>query len=377
MNLLKYFPIIISILAKKTLYIIIIYIATLELGFSQQSSPVEVDAVIMSDLNQSIPLIGRVRALKEAKVSSSTGGLIEQILVKEGDRIKKNQIIAIVDKSKYEWLLNISQSKEREAELELKSVQLEIIMNNIEINRINSLKNSSVFNLAKFEKLQNNKESLLVKEKIAGIKLNMSKNQSNIAKLDFARSKIKAPFDGVIETRYVETGEVINIGSPIIKLVSTSSLEIHSDIPSNRARVLIPGNEVKIKTSDEIYFVSKVRAIGVRENSSTRTIPIYLEFINSLPSRKLNIGENLSIFIPIGPGVKALTVHKDAILKREGMSFVYIVLDKIVQIRPVKLGDGISDRFKVLNGLQEGDLVVIKGNERLRPNQNVTIIPNK
>ena len=78
---------------------------------------------------------------------------------------------------------------------------------------------------------------------------------------------------------------------------------------------------------------------------------------------------------PIGPGLKAPTVHKDAILKREGMSLVYIVEEEKAIIKPLKLGDGVGNRFIVLGGIQEGDTVVIKGNERLRPGQKVKPIP--
>ena len=120
-----------------------------------------------------------------------------------------------------------------------------------------------------------------------------------------------------------------------------------------------------------------MRALGVRENSNTRTIKIHLSYQNMESKRKLFVGENVNILVPLGPGQEALTVHKDAILKREGMSLVYVVKEEVAQIKPVKLGDGVDDRFIVLNGLEIGDLVVTKGNERLRPGQKVTPIPRE
>ena len=124
-----------------------------------------------------------------------------------------------------------------------------------------------------------------------------------------------------------------------------------------------------------ISFNSKLRALGVRENSNSRTIPIHLTFDNTKVSRSLFVGENVNIFIPIGPGLKAPTVHKDAILKREGMSLVYVVEEEKAIIKPLKLGDGVGNRFIVLGGIKEGDLVVVKGNEILIPGQNVKPIP--
>ena len=83
------------------------------------------------------------------------------------------------------------------------------------------------------------------------------------------------------------------------------------------------------------------------------------------------------LLIPIGFGKTAITVHKDAILKREGMSLVYLVIEDIVQIRPIKLGEAVGNRFIVIDGLQDNDQVVIKGNERLIPGQEVKIVNKK
>ena len=59
------------------------------------------------------------------------------------------------------------------------------------------------------------------------------------------------------------------------------------------------------------------------------------------------------------------------------MSLVYVVKEDKAQIKPVKLGDGVGDRFIVLSGLEVGEIIVIKGNERLRPGQKINPIPQK
>ena len=69
-----------------------------------------------------------------------------------------------------------------------------------------------------------------------------------------------------------------------------------------------------------------------------------------------------------------ITVHKDAILKMQGLTMSYVVAeDNTAQIRSIELGDATSARFEVLSGLSPGEPVVIRGNERLRPGQSVRI----
>ena len=344
-------------------------------AFTQGAASVEVDPVVLQTLNQSVPVIGRVVSLKEAKVPAAVMGRVEKVLVEEGDRVKKGQILASIDTERYKWLANIASANVNAAKAELKSAQAETKINLVELERMNSLKNSSAFNASKYDKLQNQNTALLAKEEIVEAKLNSAIQEENIAKQNLSRATVKAPFNGIIELKMVELGEAVGLGFPMFQLISDTSVEIQADVPSNRARILKENNEIQISTTDNIKFISKVRALGVRENSNTRTIKIHLSYENSETDRKLFVGENVNISVPLGPGQEALTVHKDAILKREGMSLVYVVKEDSAQIKPVKLGDGVGERFIVLSGIEAGDLVVTKGNERLRPGQKVNPIP--
>lgn len=346
-------------------------------AFSQGAASVEVDVVILESLNQSIPIIGQIISLKEAKVPAAVMGKIQKVLVEVGDKVKKGQVLALIDIERYQWLAEIASARVSAANAELKSAKAETNINLLDLNRMENLKKSSAFNVAKYEKLQSLHISLLAKEEITEAQLKSMIQEEKLAGLNLKRATVKAPFDGIIEYKMIELGEGVGLGVTLFNLVSETLLEVRADVPSKRARILEQGNSIEITTTDNVTFSSKIRAIGVRENSSSRTIPVHLKFDSNPISRKLFVGENVNISIPIGPGVQAPTVHKDAILKREGMSLVYIVKEEKAQIKPVKLGDGVGNRFIVLGGIEVGDITVVKGNERLRPGQKVAPIEKK
>jgi multidrug efflux pump subunit AcrA (membrane-fusion protein) len=75
--------------------------------------------------------------------------------------------------------------------------------------------------------------------------------------------------------------------------------------------------------------------------------------------------------LPSGAQKNVLSVHKDAVLIRRGNQIVVIVENGKANFRPVKLGEASGNRFIVQSGLKNGDVVVIRGNERLRPKQAV------
>ena len=82
-------------------------------------------------------------------------------------------------------------------------------------------------------------------------------------------------------------------------------------------------------------------------------------------------GQSVSLTLPMGPPREILSVAKDAITRSVDGAAVYVVVDGAVERRLVSLGEAIGSRFEVLDGLEPGDLVVVRGNERLRPGQAV------
>ena len=75
----------------------------------------------------------------------------------------------------------------------------------------------------------------------------------------------------------------------------------------------------------------------------------------------------------MGQPRQVLTVHKDAITKRGPASLVHVVTNGAVSVRPVTLGVAVGSRFEILRGLSQGDVVVVRGNERLQDGQKVRV----
>jgi hypothetical protein len=87
----------------------------------------------------------------------------------------------------------------------------------------------------------------------------------------------------------------------------------------------------------------------------------------------LAVNESVLLQVPAGPYREVVTVHKDALITRQGQTFVYIAADGKANIRPVEIGTAVGGRFEIISGVASGELAVIRGNERLRPGQDVTV----
>jgi hypothetical protein len=116
-----------------------------------------------------------------------------------------------------------------------------------------------------------------------------------------------------------------------------------------------------------------VRSILPSENTQTRTRIVRLVPEFGKTKRPLAESQSVVVNVPISEDRRVVTVHKDAILKRPSGDIVYVVIKDVAQMRTVVLGEALGSRFEVMSGLKEGEVVVIRGNERLQPGTKVRI----
>ena len=146
-----------------------------------------------------------------------------------------------------------------------------------------------------------------------------------------------------------------------------------ADVSAKRIAGLHPGIPVKAVLQNAQELSVTVRAIIPDENPRTRSRAV--RFTADLPEGISQIAENQSVtlHIPVGTARQIISVHKDALLLDGGRPRVYVVRDGKVEVRPVSIGESLTSRFEVTGGLIKGEIVVIKGNKRLRPDASVSI----
>ena len=192
-----------------------------------------------------------------------------------------------------------------------------------------------------------------------------------LAEINLYNATVRAPYSGVITRRYAEVGAYVKVGDPLVGMIDDQHLEIEAEVPANRIAGLSPSLRIKAFVNGTTPITATVRAVVPNENPQTRTRTV--RFVPQLPDGLKDIANNQSVTLqlPSNSQNSAVTVHKDAIISRKGMTLVYLAQNGKADIRPVRLGEAVGSRFIVNNGLAPGDLVVVRGNERLRPGQPI------
>ncbi len=338
-----------------------------------RAAQVEVDAVIEEPLRQTMPVIGRFVARQAGPVAALVSGPVEEILVDVGDRVAKGDVLVRLSTDITVGNRNLREAELSEKKARLGSARAQLRLAKQELARIESLKKSAAFSQASYE--DKRAEVARYQSSVAEANASVARAKANLelSELDMKRAEIKAPYNGVVVARQAVAGAYITTGASVVSLVNDEDMEIEADVPAGRLAGLAPGRAIRATLDTGRNVMAVVRSVIPTENALTRTRPVRFtpQLAGDLPPR-FATDQSVTVLLPMGEPRDIVSVHKDAVIARGAGYIVYAVEEGKAQLKQVELGEAAGIRTEVLSGLIAGDLVVTRGNERLRPGQDVT-----
>jgi RND family efflux transporter MFP subunit len=336
-------------------------------------SLVRVDAVRTEPLVQTVSVIGRLVARQAGSISSRIDGPVRTMRVQIGERVTRGQIIAELDTAALEVQHRLAEARFGEVKALLATRKAELDLARQDVKRLKGIKNPAVTSRAVVDDAVQNVviSTARVSEAMAAMDSALASVQ--LVELGVEHTQVRAPYAGVIVRRSTEAGAYVKTGETVAEIIADGSLEVEADIPFDRLSGVPQGTVVRMLLDDGSEHSATVRAIVPQEDPLTRTRAT--RFVAEFKSKHgaLAVDQSVTLHIPVGARRDVLSVHKDGIIRRQGKNLVYVVSDDIASIRTVQLGDAVGSRFEVLSGLEEGELVVVRGNERLQPDAKVAI----
>ena len=338
----------------------------------KRASLVEIEKVKVVKVSEKTNAIGRLVALDPIIVSSKINQEILKVHFKIGDDVKKNDLLFTL--ASKDIIRNIKQIT---AELKLEEKTLNLLKEQLSLrdSKAKNAKNLKERKIITQDNLDNvnisllqNKQQIAQREyNIIKLKISLDENKEN---LTFA--KILSPVDGNIISIQAQTGALISKGKILASILANGLNEIETDLRSELASKIIIGSEVNI-INDKTNYKGKVRGIVNSENIRTGTRKVRITLNESLPKSLSASGTRFSLEISIGKSLPRLLIPKDALISRGNKQIVYCFEKGLAKQKLVKIGISVGNKIEILGGLEEGQLVVVKGNENLRPNQSIKI----
>ena len=295
---------------------------------------VEVTPAVRGVFVGQIEVSGVVSGVREAGVVSETRGIIEAVAFDLGQRVSRGQVLVRLDDAVERFAMQQAESQYEVAQLELEST-----------TQLFEAERSSMAAMARARAMADGTRSALESAR--------KRHRDRI---------IRAPIGGLVAARgpAISFGEFLTEGVQVARIVDISSLEM--DVAIGEAEVLYvnPGAEAGVLISacgDEIQNAS-VRAVAAGSDPRSGSYPVVLEWENQCGSR---IKSGMSAVARIAPTGEAPVIIAPSIglLRREGVDIVYVARNEQAEARVVRIGRQFANRSEILEGVNEGELIVV------------------
>jgi len=319
---------------------------------------------IMELKNQDFPLVvesvGRLVPNREVTLSAEVGGVVESYNADIGDRVKNGQILVRIDQTDYRLAL-----KEAEANLEVSQARLDAMEKSFE--RSKNLLTRNVISQNAFE--QSEADFKASRASVAHGKVLVE-----IAKERLDKTRVSAPFSGLIASRMVEKGQTVGAGKPVMTLVDLGTMRVRVYL-TERDYVHLDWEDpvsVIIGASPESIFKGRIDRIGIKADERTNTFEVEILVENS--NLFLKAGMTAKVQLTTAVIHKAIMIPQSAILYRKDRKEVFVVdPDQKAHVREVETGRSEGALIHILKGLITGDKLVITGGQYLKPGNSIMI----
>ncbi|MFW2366916.1 MAG: efflux RND transporter periplasmic adaptor subunit [Desulforhopalus sp.] len=332
--------------------------------FAQGPPPAKVviGQVVIEEVSTTHSVTGVLYYERMSDISTEVVGLVEEVKVRQGDHVKKGDLLVRLNTELLDKEITLSQTRIKQIELRINNTQKNY-------NRLERLYKSSGVSEKDFDDaLYSYQDAKMEKQAV--------KDSLEKLKIQHRRSLIKAPFDGIILTKYVDSGAWVQQGKQLVTLGSSSDLFVRAPIAENLLRFVLPGQTVQVVLNAYDKEVEGT-IVGIDPVADIKTKNIFLKI--KIPPME-QVAENMSatVFVPSSEKRELSVISRAAVVKFQGKDLVYTVKEGKASILPINivayLGTKVAvDTPYIVPGLP----VVVEGNERLRPDQPVVVAGEK
>jgi membrane fusion protein (multidrug efflux system) len=312
---------------------------------AEAAVPVEVSKVQVGGIDAAYHGTATLEAEAEATVNAKSGGVIEQVLVEEGDHVRTGQTLARLETDK----------------LKLEVARARATRDNLEeaFKRNESVYQRNLVSREAYEKTRSD--------------LDVARAAYDLATLALHDAEIKAPFDGVVSLRHIKVGNQIQPGSPAFRITRMDRLQAQIFVPERDIHKLAKGQVATLSVDawPGKAFAGEILRVNPVVDAQTGTVKVTVAMASQ---PELKPGMFGRIEIRYDRKDNAVLVSKDAIITEDAATTVFVVHDGKARRRPVKLGYSDAEHYEVLDGLKAGDEVVTTGQTNLKDDARIEIV---
>ncbi len=306
---------------------------------------------------EAVHAAGRVVSDRLVDVTSHGPGQLVAVLVKEGERVDKGQVLARMD--------------DQDAKMRVKRIEATLISLEEEVNRANKIRERL---RRAFQVGAVSRQALDDAEAdwtAASARQAVAQEELAAAKLELERTRIKAPFAGIVTEVVAHPGQWVAPPQPILKLVDDRRKLVRLRVDAADSARLAPGQTVVL--SSEAFPDRRWQEKILRIAPATEANAVQVDVSLGRNAPPLRLGQPVSAEIRIQGSERAVKLPLAALVEVDGKPAVMVVRDGKIHYRPVETGIEDFTHVEIRSGLRPGDRVVLAPGRTLKEGQAVRI----
>jgi multidrug efflux system membrane fusion protein len=329
------------------------------------SYPVEVEEVKVQSLVYTVNAVGSIEAFEKVQVTARVAGVVDRVLFAEGNYAEVGKVLVEIEPERFNLAVEAAQASydkslasKADAEAGLKRRETVV---------------GETPGLIPGEEIETWKTKVLV----AASEVAQTKAALDQAKLNLRDAYVRAPFSGIIQTRTVQTGQYVEVGTIMATLVRRDPLLLRFKVPERDAARIGVGKPANFRVREvDKQFTSKIVHVAESADESSRMVDITAE-IKESADEILRPGSFAEVSVPVSGAREAPVVPQTAVRPSERGFLAYVVENGVAKERVLTLGMRTAEGLvEVTSGLNAGEMLVVRGAEALRDGVPVrTIAP--
>jgi RND family efflux transporter MFP subunit len=323
--------------------------------------PVDVIDVTTQKVNYQVSAPGTIDAFERVQITSRVGGTVDRVGFSLGQEIKKGQVLVVIDAERAAVTVDSARANVEKAKAALADVE----------GMIQRRQGAS----EKHPGLIPGEEISSLEAKALSAKADVAVAQATLrsAQVNLRDASVRAPMDGVIQTKTVETGQYVQAGYVMATLLRAEPLLLRFDVTPQEAPRIKPGAtaEFTLRESKRTYS-AKITLVGGAADPESHMVPIVGEVVPEGGKYWLRPGSFCDVLMNIGAQRDAPVIPRGAVRASERGLIAYVVEQGQARERVLELGMATRDGWvEVREGLQAGEKLVVRGAEALSPGAKV------
>ncbi len=317
-----------------------------ENGKEKTPIPVSVAPIATGAVSSYISATANLVPENEVKVLAESEGRVADLLVEEGHRVARGQVLAQLVKDDAEIVLKKAQVRLENARINFERAQQEVASN------------------------------LISREQFDKDYLDHQIAQQELAEAQWRLEKttIKAPFGGRITERFMKPGQHIRPGDQLFTVSDFDPLIARIFLPEKDVFGLKEGRDVRItlKANDATRFHGRIRQISPVVDTATGTVKLTIEA--AAPPAEVRPGAFVTIDIVRETRTLAVLVPREAVIRELQDAYVFVVNGSVAEKRTVSLGLEEGGRIEALSGVKAGEQVIVAGQGGLKQGSPIKVM---